>query len=116
MEGDEAGRDKWLRGVGNQMVGDIVLSFGTSPPGRTYGKHVASQPGYPPNVDVGDLSRSIKLVKKGNLNYRIVDGVSYGAELELGTREKVEARPFIEPVFAKWLTQIETEAKDGLVT
>ena len=116
MEADTAGRDRWLRGVGNQMVGDIVLSFGTSPPGRQYGSHVASVPGHPPNVDTGDLRNSIRLIKVGNLRYRIVDGVSYGAELELGLREGVAARPFIEPVFADWQTKIEIEAENGLVT
>ncbi len=28
--------DKWLRGVAQQIVGDIKLSFGTSPDGRAY--------------------------------------------------------------------------------
>jgi len=28
--------DRWLRGVANEILGDIVLSFNTSPPGRSY--------------------------------------------------------------------------------
>lgn len=97
--------DRWLRGVGNQIVDEIVLSFGDSPPGREYRRksvvHVASQPGYPPNVDTGALRASIRLVKIGRLHYQVQDGVEYGAYLEVGT-ESIGARPFVAPVFNEW--------------
>lgn len=97
--------DQWLRGVGNQILDDIVLSFGDSPPGREYQhrtvRHVASQPGYPPNVDTGALRASLRLVRLGRLHYQIQDGVEYGAYLEAGTAT-IAARPFVAPVFFDW--------------
>lgn len=115
---DRAGRDAWLRGVADQMLGDVVKSFGDSPDGREYQHgsvvHVASQPGYPPNVDTGALRGSMRVKKEGVLNYRIIDGVLYGIMLEEST-ENVEARPFVGPVFDEWKKKIEIEAQDGLV-
>ena len=113
IQADDAGRDRWLRGVGNQILGDIVKSFGDSPPGQQYGDHVASQPGYPPNVDDNVLRPSMKLQKIRKLNYQIQDGTDYGIKLEDGIG--VEARPFVRPVFDEWQIKIEGEAKDGLV-
>src|SRR5690606_36820661 len=55
--------EEFLDWMAESIVTDITLSFGTSPPGETYTRggvtHVASQPGYPPNVDIGDLKASI---------------------------------------------------------
>lgn len=114
IQGDTRGRDDWLRGIGNQILGDIVKSFGSGPPGRRYGTHVASQRGHPPNVDTGDLRNSMKLKKIKVLHYEIQDGVEYGIDLEDG-KENVEPRPFIRPRFDEWQKKIEDEAKDGLV-
>ena len=46
--GDNA--ETWISGVAEQIVTDVKLSFGTSPPGRVYDRgsgrvHVASRPG-----------------------------------------------------------------------
>lgn len=114
IQGDTRGRDDWLRGIREQIVGDVVVSFGTSPPGIQYGDHVASQPGFPPNIDIGDLARSIRGRRIKLLHHRIEDGVAHGIKMEDGT-EDVEARPFIRPVFDEWQKKIEDEAKDGLV-
>ena len=98
--------DDALRGAAEEIASDIKLSFNTGPGGRTYQRgnvsHVASQPGYPPNVDIGTLKNSIRAVR-GNHQFQhfIVDGVEYGVELELG-RERVKARPFFTPVMENW--------------
>lgn len=111
--------DKWLRGVAQQIVGDIKLSFGTSPDGRAYERgtvtHIASQPGYPPNVDTGTLRASIdsRPVASRKLTYEIHDGVEYGYHLEMGT-ERMEARPFVAPVFNDWQRKIMDDAKRNL--
>lgn len=109
--------DQWLRGVGNEMLGDIVLSFNTSPPGRSYTRgnttHVASQPGYPPNVDTGALRASMGIRRLAQLRYEIHDGVEYGYHLEFGT-ERMAARPFVGPVFDDWQGKIDDDARRKL--
>lgn len=94
-----------LRGAATEIVGDIVLSFGTSPDGETYQRgsvtHVASQEGYPPNVDTGALRASMRWAEESPLRMVIHDGVIYGILLEQGT-ERMAARPFITPVFEQW--------------
>ena len=109
--------DKWLRGIGNAILSDIVLSFGTSPAGRKYKRgrvtHVASQAGNPPNVDIGTLKASMRLDKKGDLHYEVSDGVEYGIHLEEGT-QTVEPRPFLGPVFMKYRNEITGKGADDL--
>tara|TARA_S200002703_G_scaffold154303_3_gene156905 strand:+ start:737 stop:1156 length:420 start_codon:yes stop_codon:yes gene_type:complete len=109
--------DDWLAGVAQEMVNDIKLSFGTSPAGKTYkrGKkvHIASQPGYPPNVDTQALRGSINSERMAMLSYEIRDGVEYGYELEMGS-EKVAPRPFMQPVFEEWRKKIVLDAKKNL--
>lgn len=110
--------DTWLRGVAEQMRTEIVTSFNTSPPGRAYDRgsvtHVASQPGYPPNIDTGALRASIIAKRMGLFHYRIQDGVEYGVNLELGIGPA--PRPFVRPVFDRWRRQIEKDAKKhGLI-
>lgn len=109
--------DKWLRGVANEILGDIVLSFNTSPPGRTYTRgettHIASQPGYPPNIDMGALEASMGVRRLKQLRYEIHDGVEYGIHLELGT-ERMAARPFVGPVFDDWQHKIDDDARRNL--
>ncbi len=79
-------------------------SFGTSPEGRRYRRqrslHVASQPGYPPNVDSGRLRRALTVERPGLLRRTITTGdVSYAAALEYGGRNQA-ARPFLRPMLA----------------
>ena len=109
--------DKWLSGIGNAMLSDIVMSFGTSPGGRTYkrGKivHVASRAGNPPNVDIGTLRASMRLEKKGDLHYEITDGVEHGILMEEGT-QTIEPRPFVAPVFMKYQDEITGKKADDL--
>lgn len=107
----KAGR--WLSGVATQMVNEIKLSFGTSPPGLTHGNHVASQAGYPPNVDTGTLRASIRWENIGSLRRQIMDGVEYGKLLEDGT-EGIEPRPFMQPVFDEWQDKIADDARQHL--
>lgn len=80
----------------------VVQSFGTSPPGRTYrhGRvtHVASQAGYPPNVDTGALKNAIRVERRSSTTRSINTGsVGYAYWLEFGTR-RVGARPFMGPM------------------
>ena len=109
--------DAWLRGVANEILGDIVLSFNTSPPGRSYTRgettHIASQPGYPPNIDTGALEASMGVRRLKQLRYEIHDGVDYGIHLELGT-ERMAARPFVGPVFDDWQRKIQRDAEQNL--
>lgn len=110
--------ETWLRGVAQQIVGDIVLSFGTSPDGRAYQRgtvtHIASQPGYPPNVDTGTLRASIGTRQIRSLAHEIYAGTEYAEPLELGS-ERMAARPFITPVFEQWQRDIIDDANRNLV-
>lgn len=101
--------DEILRSAGAGMLGDILLSFNTSPAGRSYERggvvHVASVEGYPPNVDTGALRASMNVQKQREGEYWIQDGVEYGLYLEDGT-ENMGARPFIAPVFDEWRARL----------
>ena len=94
--------DEALDAAAHEALAQIVLSFNSSPAGRTYERdgveHTASSPGYPPNIDIGNLSGSMRVEKTGTLEYQVMDGVEYGVHLELGT-ERMAARPFVTPVF-----------------
>lgn len=87
------------------MIGDMKLSMGTSPPGRSYKRrsrvHIASQPGYPPNVDTGALRASLKWERSGPGEWTLSDGVEYGQYLELQKN-----RPFISPVFVAYRNKL----------
>lgn len=111
---DDASR--WLDMVATDIVSDIKLSFGTSPPGKKYVRdngvvHVASQAGYPPNVDTGALRASMRWEAAGKLRRMVMDGVEYGYKLEVGTSE-VAPRPFVSPVFIAWRQKIYDAADD----
>lgn len=97
--------DEALSVVAEEMRNEIVESFNTSPSGRTYRRgrkyHTASQAGYPPNVDTGQLKASIRARRTGKLKYRIEDGVQWGIYMELGT-QRIQKRPFVRPVFEEW--------------
>lgn len=109
--------ERWLGMVAEDIVTDIKTSFGTSPPGRTYTRgsvtHVASQPGYPPNVDIGSLWNTIRQEKTGNLEYTVMDGVEHGIYLEDGT-EDIDPRPFMRPAFDRARSKIEQDAASRL--
>lgn len=104
--------------VAEAIVGDIVQSFGTSPPGRRYERgnvmHVASQPNYPPNVDTGTLRASIRWKRERRFQWRVSDGVEYGVELEYGLRENLAPRPFMTPVFDDWKRRLGDFARRNL--
>lgn len=94
-----------LRGAATEMVGDIKLSFGTGPAGRTYQRggvsHVASAPGHPPASDTGTLEGSMTWVEERPGYVVIHDQTDYGIHQEWGT-ETIEPRPFVAPVFEAW--------------
>ena len=115
---EEPGRvRRWLGGVTVEVMGDIITSFGTSPPGRTYTRgsvtHVASQPGYPPNTDTGNLVNSISWEWYGELTTRIMVGAEYGLWLEDGT-EQIMPRPFVRPAFDRAQGWVERDAAANL--
>jgi len=109
--------DQWLRGVADEMLGDIVLSFNTSPPGAAYKRgdnfHIASQPGYPPNIDSGTLQNAMTSAPAGRLKYEIRAGTEYAYHLEMGT-ENMAPRPFVGPVFDDWQGKIDDDARRNL--
>lgn len=113
--------DEWLRTVCEEILFDIVMSFGTGPPGRKYRRrkkgrgqfHTASSPLYPPNVDIGALQASMYWYKVRDGVYRVSDQVEYGLWLELGT-ERMIKRPFITPVFEAWRDHKLAESADRM--
>lgn len=109
--------DMFLGGLAEDIVNDVKLSMNTSPPGREYVRgsvtHVASQPGYPPNIDLGALVNSIHSEKQAARRYWVADGVIYGFHLEEGTAT-INPRPFIQPAFAKQRDQIAEDVKTFL--
>lgn len=99
--------DRWLASVASDITDDIKLGFGTGPAGRTYRRrrivHVASAPGYPPNVDTGRLRASLRSRRVARLHYRIEDGTEYGLALEMGSEARnLRPRPFVTPVITEW--------------
>jgi hypothetical protein len=113
----EPGRvDDWLNGFTEEMVTNIKTSMGTSPPGRSYERgtvtHVASKPGYPPNVDTGALRASIRQEKTGRLERTIYDGMEYGVYLENGVG--MAPRPFMTPEFDAASRRFEADARRNL--
>lgn len=111
---EEPGKvERFLDWKAEAMVAEIVLSFGSGPPGMSYGDHTASQPGYPPNVDTNALRASIRWEKTGRMERTIMDGVEYGIYLEDGT-ESIMPRPFFAPVFIEAQRTIEREARERL--
>lgn len=123
--------ENWGARTSEGMVNDIKLSFNTSPAGREYGRtkkvkgrnskgqftserasviHVASQPGYPPNIDMGALRASIRWEMIRKYVFHIMDGVIYGYWLEDGT-STIQPRPFIQPVFDAWRRKIEADVE-----
>lgn len=86
----------------------MITSFNTSPPGRTYGKHIASQPGYPPNVDIGNLKNSIHTRKIKRWVWAVQVGAEYAPDLEYGT-VKMAARPFVLPAVEQVAARVRRE-------
>lgn len=109
--------EAWLSSLAESIVTDVKLSFGTSPSGASYTRggttHVASQPGYPPNVDIGTLMNTIRQEKTGTLEYQVMDGVEYGLYLEDGT-EHIDPRPFMRPAFDAAGARMEQDAANNL--
>jgi len=101
------GAQDLLAAIGTEMVADIQLSMGTSPPGRTYTRggvtHVASVAGNPPNPDTGELRASITHTQTGPMERVIHDQTEHGAIQEFGAEEiNLAPRPFMRPVFEAW--------------
>lgn len=109
--------DRWLAGFAEDMVTRMKTSMGSGPPGLSYQRggvtHVASSPGYPPNVDVGNLINSLQQVPDGYLRRRLEDGTSHGIHLEDGT-DWMAPRPFFRPVFDEAGQRIERDAAQNL--
>lgn len=98
--------ERWLAKVADQIKNDLVVIMNSGPAGRTYIRsggrvHVASQPGYPPNIDTGALAASFYVQQMGKFSFWIYDGERYGVMLELGTT-RMAARPFVNPTFDAW--------------
>jgi hypothetical protein len=50
------------------------------------------------------MRASIHWTPDGNLQWRVGDGIEYGADLEFGT-PTIAARPWLTPVFMDWVTR-----------
>jgi len=101
---EEPGRlQAWLDGFTEDVLTDIVLSFGQSP----------SAPGEPPGVDTDTLRGSMTWEPRGHLENEIHDGVEYGVYLEDGT-ERIAPRPFMRPAFDRAQGRMERDAQENL--
>jgi len=96
------------------IVNNIKLSFGTSPPGRTYKRghtfHVASIPRFPPNVDRGELRSKISWEAPRRGMRRIWSKAGHSEALELGTT-KMAPRPYMVPEMMKAFTRLMDDLK-----
>lgn len=115
---DEPGKvSKWLDGFAESIVTFMKLSMGTSPAGAEYTRggvtHIASQPGYPPNVDIGNLINTLGWEPTGQLERTIYAGTDYAQALEEGT-EDIMPRPFFAPAFDDAQKRIERDAQENL--
>lgn len=108
---------QWLDGFSEGMVTDIKLSMNTSPAGQTYTRggvsHTASQPGYPPNIDIGNLIGTIRWEPQSTFTRKIIAGTDYAVPLEFGT-ERIAPRPFMTPAFDRAGRTIEDDARRNL--
>jgi hypothetical protein len=116
---DPAKVKRWLGGFTEDLVSRIKLSFNTSPPGRVYKRgtrsHTASQPGFPPNIDLGTLTNSIYWEETGAMETTVFVGVEHGEYMEDGAEDVgIEARPFMGPAFADAESRIESDAARNL--
>jgi hypothetical protein len=116
---DPAKVKRWLNGFTEDLVSRIKLSFNTSPPGRVYVRgtrsHTASQPGFPPNIDLGTLTNSIYWEETGALETTVYVGVEHGEYMEDGAEDVgIEARPFMGPAFDDAQKRIEGDAAQNL--
>ena len=109
--------DIWLDGFAESIVTFMKLSMGTSPAGMEYTRggvtHIASQPGYPPNVDIGALINSLGWEPTGQFERTIYAGTEYALPLEEGT-EDIQPRPFVAPAFDDAQKRIERDAQENL--
>ena len=77
--------------------------------GKEYGKHTASKAGDYPNVDTGDLLRSLFFDMNTitmTARFGVRDTLKYARYLEFGT-SRMEPRPFIKPTKDKHLKEVE---------
>lgn len=78
----------------------VDAEFAAPKHGATYergGKeHVASAPGEPPAVDIGNLANSVQHTMTGDTEGEVDVGAEYGLDLELGT-VNMAPRPFLGP-------------------
>lgn len=95
--------ENFLDWMAESIVTDAKLSMGESP----------SAPGGPPGVDIGTLWNSITWEPTAPRERTISDGVDYGIYLEYGT-EKMAARPWMVPAFARAQERMESDARDQL--
>lgn len=103
---------KLMDALAEQYIGNVKLQFDTSPDGRTYkrgkkGQHVASQPGYPPNVDSGAYRDSLRWESAGQFD-REIHGAEYGIYLE---DSAVLNRPHLNPAMRQLEGEMATIAK-----
>lgn len=110
--------NKALNGIAIEIESESKRSINSHQSvGETYGRHVASAPGSPPNADTGNLANNITVqeIPKGyDVGSR--SGAPYGYYLEFGT-SKIDPRPWLAPAFKKvasrWEKIIERTIKRG---
>ena len=108
---------KAILAIHSEAIKSIQISHSA---GRIYLKkniqHVASEPGYPPNTDTGNLVHGIGFnIASNGLSGEVGTNIPYGKYLEFGTR-KMLARPWLIPAYDKivpgFADQIHKELRD----
>ena len=76
--------------------------------GRTYGNHIASAAGQPPNTDTGFLVSNIFLDKDNDgMGADVESRADYSVYLEFGTKD-MQPRPFMQPALESQRAKIKS--------
>jgi len=62
----------------------------------SFGRHVPSAPGEPPNRDIGTLQDNMRVYQTGPVSAEFRSEAEYAGALEFGT-SKMAARPYVRP-------------------
>ena len=98
-------KDESIRVLALTLVRQTKIFLSFPGRGRVYGNHVASAPGHPPAVDMGQLHGSIQMERLGHGHYAVGTNDEKAPWLEFGTvgpeytGGRILARPFLRPAF-----------------
>lgn len=79
----------------------------------SFGRHIPSLPGQPPNQDTGFLGNNIETTQPAALRVLVASNAPYSADLEFGT-SKMAARPFMRPAAEKNRAEVQAFMKKAI--